>query len=126
MESNKKITLIVIAAVVVISLIAVFSFMSLDKTLDENNQQQTGPIITPELTQEQAEQAALDANYDWVLELNSLGRAEVYDANLEGNTWKVRVRNYQRPEDQKGYLLVYSVDLYSGAVDNRTTRQEVN
>lgn len=124
MVKNKQITFIVIAAVVLVALIAIFSFVSLDKTMDEN--EQTGPIVTPKITQSQAEQAALDANYDWVLELNSLGRAEVYSAAIEGNLWKVKVRNYQRPEDQKGFLIVYDVDLYSAEVDNNTKREEVN
>lgn len=119
---NKNIVVIVAIAVVLIVAIAVFSFISLDQTI-EDNEEESAPQL---LTQQEAIQLALDANYDWVLELNALGRAEADTAVLEGNTWVVKIKNYQRPEDQKGFLIVYRVDALAGEVSNKTTREEVN
>ena len=116
---NKSLVIVVAVAVIIIAIIAVLSMVSLDQTLKENETSQQ------KISQEQAEQLALDANYDWVLELNSLGRHELWDSNLQETIWVIRVRNYQRPEDQIGYLLLYRVNAFTGEVEINPVREEI-
>ena len=115
--ASKRIT-VSILAIVIFLIIAGILIVTYQKDIDTY-------IPGEPVSQTAAEQAALTANEDWVLELNALGRAELYDSVLEGDTWVVRIRNYQRPEDQTGYLLVYKVDQATGAVENKTIREEV-
>ena len=115
----KRKEIVVVAAVIVI-LIAVIAILSRgsDQTIEESEASQ-------QITQAQAEQVALDTNYDWVLKLNPFGRAELYDSVLENDYWKVRIRNYERLEDKKGFLIVYNIDLSTGIVLEEPFRKEL-
>ena len=118
---NKKVTYAIVGVVIVVLILAIVLVMNKSTSEDKEGQK-----IIP-LGKTQAEAAALAANQDWVLDLNSLGRAELYGTStLENGIWTVQVRNYQRTEDQTGYLLLYKVEADTGVVQVRPQRAEVS
>ena len=101
---NPKIVVCMIIAVILVVAIAIFSYVSLDNTIEENENS-----VPQSINQSKAEQL--------VLSLNLSERAEIFNSTLENNTWIISIKDYQDQEDQLGYFLIYRVDALTSEIN---------
>lgn len=129
-KKSKKINKNHIIAISVIAIILLFAILfvlsnspgDIEESIDK---------VQSNLGQDQAEQLAIVANQDWLVDLQPYYSVEVVDTTLQEGMWTVSLklwdeRDVATPADKKGYILAYKVDDATGEVMKNPLRTDLN
>ena len=119
---NKNQIIAISVVAVVLLIIIIWLLTSSPESIDENID-----MIQSNLGKVQAEQLALAANQDWVVDLQPDYKVEVVDTTLENGIWTVNLRLWMdkevcSPLDKNGFILAYKVHDATGEVDRNPQR----
>lgn len=121
---NMKIAISIIV-VIILAIILFFVFYPSQSLEDELD------MIQSNLGKAEAEQLAINANQDWVVDLQPYYSVEVVNTTLEQGMWTVSLKLWTDEEttnmrDKIGYILDYKVEDATGEVMKNPKRTDLN
>ena len=127
-KNNKNFFIILSVVILVVLVLLVYFFIIRDESKTLENEIDK---IQSNLGQSQAEKLAIDANQDWVVDLQPDYNIEIVSSSFKEGVWTISLKLWidktTAPlQDQKGFILEYNVNDLTGDVEKNPKRTNLN